>query len=748
MKKNALVLILTLLCLISAAQPAFAEPEVRLTVWAMGNEGILIRNMADRFEELNPNVRIITQSIPWAAAHEKLVTGVIGGMAPDISQLGTTWMAEFNSMAALEPLDSHLQKSSLVKIDDFFTSALSSTFLDGQRFGLPWYVDTRVFFYRTDIAAAAGFSEFPKTWEELKALAKAIMQNKARDKSPGFAFSLPTNDWQIFLMFFWQAGGQIFPEGGLSPLLTAKPAIEAFEFMRSFFNENMASLTSGRDMDLLTAFETGFFPLFIAGPWMVSSLDMSKPQLAGSWTTAPMPANQSGASFIGGSNLVMFKSSKNKEWAWKFIEFMMTAENQSAWYGFSKNLPAVQAAWDSPALAENPHLKAFRQQLENAIAPPTIPEWEQIANAVSDVVEPVMHGKRTATEALSDLSTKAAIILHRPAKAEGSTGLWQLALVLVAAVVMLLLAFFRWGPKERDAISNRRFQPVAVVFVLPAVILLATFLFVPIVASWFASFTNWDMYGISNPASVVWVGFDNYRQLFADPVFWVSLRNSLLFTVIGVPLNLMCSLFMALVLNREFIRFKALFRIGFFIPCITTMVAVAVIWRWLYNPEFGLLNMALGWIDISGQNWLSNQWLALPSLIIMAVWKGFGYNMIIFIAALQSIPEVLYESAEIDGANDRQQFWHITLPMLRQTTFFVVIMTSIGFLQFFAEPYIMTGGGPLNQTMSVVLYMYNHGFKFYNLGYASSIAYVLFALILCFTLIQSLVKKRLEGGKK
>jgi multiple sugar transport system permease protein len=178
------------------------------------------------------------------------------------------------------------------------------------------------------------------------------------------------------------------------------------------------------------------------------------------------------------------------------------------------------------------------------------------------------------------------------------------------------------------------------------------------------------------------------------------------------------------------------------------MVAVAVIWRWLYNPEFGLLNLGLNMLGLSGQNWLANEWLALPSLIVMSVWKGFGYNMIIFIAALQSIPDELYESAEIDGADQTRQFWHITLPMLRQTTFFVAIMTSIGFLQFFAEPYIMTGGGPMNQTMSVVLYMYNHGFKYYNLGYASSIAYVLFALILLSSVAQSLIKKALEGGRK
>ncbi|HNW36614.1 MAG TPA: sugar ABC transporter permease, partial [Candidatus Ozemobacteraceae bacterium] len=221
-------------------------------------------------------------------------------------------------------------------------------------------------------------------------------------------------------------------------------------------------------------------------------------------------------------------------------------------------------------------------------------------------------------------------------------------------------------------------------------------------------------------------------------------RNTLVFAVIGVPLNLFLALGMALILNRGFIRFKALFRIGFFIPVITTMVAVAVIWRWLYNPEFGLLNLALSRIGFGPQSWLADEWLALPCLIVMSVWKGFGYNMIIFIAALQGISETLYEAADIDGASRWQQFWYITLPMLRKTMSFVALMTSIGFLQFFAEPYIMTAGGPLNRTMSVVLYLYQHGFKFYNLGYASSIAYALFALILGFALVQGRIMKSLE----
>lgn len=741
-------MLLPALLIFLAAAPLYAVEPTTITVWAMGNEGLLIRKMADRFEALHPEVKIVSQSIPWSAAHEKLVTGVIGDMAPDVCQMGTTWMAEFHAMDALEPLDPFLRDSKLVKSEDFFSSSLISTSFARKSFGLPWYVDTRVFFYRSDILTELGYDKFPETWDEFKAVSQAIMAQKREKLLAGYAISLPTNDWQIFLMFFWQAGGELFPNSDFNKLFDHKPAIEALSFLRSFFAENLASLTAGEDIDLITSFASGFFPTFIAGPWMVSTLETNKPEMAGKWATAPMPARAQSSSFIGGSNLVMFRSSKNKYWAWKFIEFLSTAESQASWYDYSKNLPAVIEAWKSPALAGNPHLAAFRTQLDSAVPPTAIPEWEQVANALSETMEPVMHGVKTPADGAKHMAEKVTLILTRPEADSGRFSLQTRAMVLALLVLLSLAAFFRWYPKERDQISARRFQPEALVFVVPVLVLLATFLFLPILGSLFASFTNWNLYGISDTDNIVWVGLNNYRQLFSDQVFWISLRNSLIFALIGVPLNMACSLFTALILNREFIRFKALFRIGYFIPCITTMVAVAVIWRWLYNPEFGLLNLGLEMLGLSGHNWLADEWLALPALIVMAVWKGFGYNMIIFIAALQSIPDELYESAEIDGADQKRQFWYITLPMLRQTTFFVAIMTSIGFLQFFAEPYIMTGGGPMNQTMSVVLYMYNHGFKFYNLGYASSIAYVLFALILFSSLAQSLIRKALEGGRK
>lgn len=266
-------------------------------------------------------------------------------------------------------------------------------------------------------------------------------------------------------------------------------------------------------------------------------------------------------------------------------------------------------------------------------------------------------------------------------------------------------------------------------------------MFLPIIASFILSLTNCDIYSIANWEKISYVGLQNYKSLFKDPLFWKSLWNTFVFVSIGMPLSISVSLFMAIVLNQKFIKFKAFFRAGYFIPVITTIVAVAIVWKWLYNPEYGLMNWLLELIDIKKQEWLRDPRLALPCLIVMSIWKNFGYNMVIFLAGLQAIPSTLYEAAAIDGANEWQSFWHVTIPSLKPTLLFVTITTTIGFFQFFAEPYVMTQGGPLNSTISIVLYMYNNGFKFFKLGYASAVSYVLFGIIFLFTIIQFKFKK-------
>ena len=202
------------------------------------------------------------------------------------------------------------------------------------------------------------------------------------------------------------------------------------------------------------------------------------------------------------------------------------------------------------------------------------------------------------------------------------------------------------------------------------------------------------------------------------------------------------SLGVALLVNARLVRFKGFFRTTFFLPVVTTLVAVAVVWRYIYHPRSGLLNFVLSLVGIHGADWLGDPSLAMPAIILMAVWKNFGYNMLIFVAGLQSIPDELYEAARIDGASGVQQFWRITIPMLAPTTLFIVIITMIGYFQLFAEPYVMTQGGPLYSTTSIVLLMYQQGFRWWNMGYAAAVAFVLFLLIFVATLIQLRFQRR------
>ncbi|MBF0502920.1 MAG: extracellular solute-binding protein [Candidatus Riflebacteria bacterium] len=744
LKRLICLFILLLFSILPGTSRAGTEEKI-LQFWAMGSEGKLIRVLADRFEKENPEAKILVQAIPWTGAHEKLVTAVVGNLAPDICQMGTTWMPEFEAMNALEPLNSRLNLKNGLSEADFFPESIKTARQNDVLYGIPWYVDTRVFYYRSDIARSAGFNKFPETWMEMYKLCSEIVKAKRQANQPGYAFSLPINDWQIFLMFFWQAGGELFPQAGRETVLSIPEFGKTLEFLKRFIDEKLAPVAAGKDMDLLAAFESGYFPMFISGPWMISEIIRNKPALEGKWTTARMPMDKKYTSFLGGCNLVMFKGSPNRDLAWKFVDFLSRPDIQADWYELSKNLPANRLAWKDARLAQNSHMHAFREQLEDAKAPPCVPEWEQIADVLSGTMEAALFGKTPSGEAAEAANRNIARLMRVQPESMGKTAIIIAASAIFLLPLIFLVIFFRTGPGDGNR-SHRTPPGMVLFFLAPAIIILVVFLFIPIVASLFASLTNWNLYGLSDPSKVNFIGFDNYRRLWEDPVFWVSLKNTLLFSLLGVPLNITLSLASALLLNRKIVKFKALFRIGFFIPVITTMVAVAVIWRWLYNPEFGVFNQILKTIGLSPLNWLSDTWLALPCLIFMAVWKGFGYNMIIYIAALQGIPESLYEAAEIDGANASQQFWHITLPMLRKTSFFVAVMTTIGYLQFFAEPYIMTGGGPLNSTISVVLYMYQHAFKFYNLGYASSIAYALFVIILAMSIIQGRIQKRLEGS--
>jgi multiple sugar transport system permease protein len=278
-------------------------------------------------------------------------------------------------------------------------------------------------------------------------------------------------------------------------------------------------------------------------------------------------------------------------------------------------------------------------------------------------------------------------------------------------------------------------------FAAPALAAILVFFFVPVAAAIVLSFTDFDIYAVSSRANLRFVAFGNYTRLLRDPLFWTALKNTFYFVIVGGPLTIAVSLGAALLLNARLVRFKGLFRTVFFLPVVTTLVAVSVVWRYVYHPRFGLLNRALGVVGIPPIDWLGDPVWAMPAIILMAAWKNFGFNMVIFIASLQAIPERLYEAAAVDGAGNVAQFRHVTLPLLAPTFVFVTVISMIGYFQLFAEPYVMTQGGPSNATLSIVLYMYEQGFRWWNMGYATAIAFVLFAIIVAMTLLQRRVSR-------
>lgn len=278
----------------------------------------------------------------------------------------------------------------------------------------------------------------------------------------------------------------------------------------------------------------------------------------------------------------------------------------------------------------------------------------------------------------------------------------------------------------------------------PALTAIVLFFAVPTVASLFLSFTDFDIYALANLQNLRFVGLQNYESLFGNPLFWTAMRNTALFAAVGTPLIVATALFAAMLVNSRWLKWPTLWRVILFAPYVTTLVATAVVWRYLLHTRYGLVNYALSSIGVAPIDWLGSPYASLPAILIFVTWKTFGYSMIIFLAALQTVPRELDEAARIDGANWFTRFRHVTLPAIAPTVLLVSILTVAAMFQLFAEPYVMTQGGPAQSTVTVLYFMYEEGFKWWNLGSGAAVAFILFLCILVVTLVQMYVARR--GG--
>lgn len=407
---GAILLILT----ISACQSS-SDSKTVIKFWAMGAEGEHVQKLLPEFHRRHPDIEVKVQGIPWTAAHEKLLTAYAGNSLPDICQLGNTWIPEFNLLKALEDLEPWLAPGGKIKKDDYFPGIWETNVIDSSAFGVPWYVDTRLLFYRKDILEKAGYAHAPRTWEEWYEVSKRIKQLPGNKEK--YALLLPTNEWTPFVVIGLQTGSQLLKDDNRYGDFSGPRFTRGFEFLMQFYREQLAPVGITQVTNIYQGLAEGFFAMYITGPWNIGEFKRRLPtELQNDWMTAPMPspdANTPGVSLAGGSSLVMFKHSQKKEQAWKFIEYLSEAQQQLEFYHITGDLPAVRTAWNDTAFTNNVYIKAFYEQLEHVVPTPKIPEWEQIAMKVQQYAEIASLQQKSVPSVLMALDREVDLILEK-----------------------------------------------------------------------------------------------------------------------------------------------------------------------------------------------------------------------------------------------------------------------------------------------------------------------------------------------
>jgi multiple sugar transport system substrate-binding protein len=367
----------------------------------MGAEGEKLDVLAKDFMAENPGITVKVTPIAWDVAHDKLITAVAGGETPDVSQMGTTWMGEFAKTGALEEVPDSID------METFFEGARNTAIVDDTAYGVPWYVETRLLYYRKDIADKAGVTEAPTDWDGLKEMAKALKEKGGAK----YGISLSPNNWQEFLPFVWQNGGEVANEEGEWTLDTPE-VVEALEYYRSFFEEGLTADSVPEGFDVTQGFVAGTHPMFFSGPWHMGLIEeQGGAGFEDKWAIAAMPEQDTKTSFVGGSDLVVFEDSDNKEAAWAFVEYLTDPETQRKWYETVAALPSVESAWEGGELSSDEKLALFGEQLKDAKSPPPIPKWEQVAaEAVNAELEKATVGDATAEQAAKSMQQKAESI--------------------------------------------------------------------------------------------------------------------------------------------------------------------------------------------------------------------------------------------------------------------------------------------------------------------------------------------------
>ncbi len=399
--------------LLAAGCESRAAGQGTVRFWAMGREGEVVQSLLPAFERAHPGIHVDVQQLPWSAAHEKLLTAFAGDSTPDLCQLGNTWIPEFAAIGALEPLGRRVAPSSAIDSGDYFEGIWDTNVVAGELYGIPWYVDTRLLFYRRDLLQAAGFPAPPGDWREWERALAAVKDYVGPDR---FSILLPVNEFEPLLALALQQDDPLLRDGGRFGNFESAGFRRALAFYVEAFRRGWAPTSSGADIaNVWNEFGRGYFSFYISGPWNIGELQRRLPQdEQANWMTAPLPGPRgAGASIAGGSSLVVFRASPAKDVAWQLIEFLARPEIQQRFHALTGDLPPRRASWRGGSLAADVYARAFRDQLERVKPAPRVPEWERIATAMQLVAERAVHGDLTIPDAAATLDARADAILEK-----------------------------------------------------------------------------------------------------------------------------------------------------------------------------------------------------------------------------------------------------------------------------------------------------------------------------------------------
>ncbi len=403
---------LVLACLLAACTRN-TDPRTTITFWAMGREGEVVAELLPDFERRHPDIRVSLQQLPWTAVHEKLLTAYAGGALPDIAQLGNSWVAEFAALDALEPLDARITASPSIERGDYFDGIWDTNVIDGRVLGVPWYVDTRLLFYRRDLLAAAGFAQPPRDWDEWRRAMAAVKQQAGPDK---YAILLPLDEFGPLLSLAIQQDDPLLRDGGTRGNFTSAGFREAFDFYASMFEHGWAPRMSDTQIsNVWNEFADGFFVFYINGPWNIGEFRRRLPPGSDAlWATAPLPGPRGdGASVAGGTSLVLFRGGMRHDDAWKLVEYLSEPAVQLRFHALTGDLPPRRSTWSDPSLADDEPSRAFLTQLERVKPTPKVAEWDRIVIEMQRAAERVARGGADRAETLRALDAEVDAILEK-----------------------------------------------------------------------------------------------------------------------------------------------------------------------------------------------------------------------------------------------------------------------------------------------------------------------------------------------